>query len=75
MTVPTIGKVQLARITSAPEADAEPTKGRRVKKARPVLSSVVRAAIEAPVVIPPPSAPRLLRAAFTKSPGRIPDCR
>jgi hypothetical protein len=54
---PTIGKVQLARDTSAPVTGAEGRSGSRVKKARPVLRSVLRALAETPPSIPiaPPS--------------------
>jgi hypothetical protein len=38
---PITGKVQLARIRSSPEGEGART-GSRVKKARPVLSSVLR---------------------------------
>src|SRR5680860_932584 len=63
---PTIGNVQLARTRSAPVTGAEGTSGSRVRKARPVLRSVLRPLIEAPVVIPVPLlAPRLKGGYFS----------
>src|SRR5262245_12533350 len=70
MPAPITGKVQLARIRSSPEGEGART-GSRVKKARPVLSSVLRPLKEISFAIFPPLRPRCSER-LARTPGTLP---